>query len=328
MAKDDATGKHKSNGPLTGLLSQLGVARHPIVVLIREKFCTFEGCWMCIANLIVIACRLLASVLCCLGPLVALSWVAGWPFRLPVELFFWPQSASLGGAGFPPPEPYPTALLLDRCPKNARRDRAAGASFPPSASLWAHTDPPPGPPGPPVGGSGGLEAFGSGEPSPPSSSSSGLWSLRQASRVVVRDLPCLNASHLDAGVCVAAKDKATMRCLPSFLVIGAQKAGSTDLRGLLSFHPYLDGPSSEVRFFTHLGGDLSTAKRELELRWREYLAWFPEWPLPLEIKRGGLIAGGGAGLLGSLRGKGGAGAAAKAQGGGGHPAGSPAGSPA
>ena len=99
MAKDDATGKHKSNGPLTGLLSQLGVARHPIVVLIREKFCTFEGCWMCIANLIVIACRLLASVLCCLGPLVALSWVAGWPFRLPVELFFWPQSASLGGAG-------------------------------------------------------------------------------------------------------------------------------------------------------------------------------------------------------------------------------------
>ena len=77
-----------------------------------------------------------------------------------------------------------------------------------------------------------------------------------------------------------------------------------------------------MRFFTHLGSDLSTAKRELELRWREYLAWFPEWPLPLEIKRGGLIAGGGAGLLGSLRGKGGAGAAAKAQGGGGHPAGS------
>lgn len=38
----------------------------------------------------------------------------------------------------------------------------------------------------------------------------------------------------------------TMRCLPSFLVLGAQKAGSTDLRGLLSFHPSLDGPSSEV----------------------------------------------------------------------------------
>ena len=45
----------------------------------------------------------------------------------------------------------------------------------------------------------------------------------------------------------------TMRCLPSFLVLGAQKAGSTDLRGLLSFHPFLDGPSSEVRGHTEKG---------------------------------------------------------------------------
>ena len=98
------------------------------------------------------------------------------------------------------------------------------------------------------------------------------------------DLACLNYSHLDAGVCVALRGEGQskkadtptkMRCLPSFLVIGAQvdlprnvrelfivpghpgtnsntylmpfqKAGTTDLRGLLSFHPHLDGPASEV----------------------------------------------------------------------------------
>ena len=48
--------------------------------------------------------------------------------------------------------------------------------------------------------------------------------------------------------------------------IGAQKAGTTDLRGLLSFHPYLDGPTEEVRFFSHITiSDLGSKKRP----WRE-----------------------------------------------------------
>ena len=48
----------------------------------------------------------------------------------------------------------------------------------------------------------------------------------------------------------APKTSARSGC-PSGAGPGQAGAGSTDLRGLLSFHPYLDGPSSEVRFFTH-----------------------------------------------------------------------------
>jgi len=33
--------------------------------------------------------------------------------------------------------------------------------------------------------------------------------------------------------------------------------------------------SAQVRFFTHI-----SSEAELHARWREYLAWFPEWPLP------------------------------------------------
>ena len=138
-----------------------------------------------------------------------LVYVGIQPEGMPVELFFWPQSSLLGGSGYPPAEPLVTAELLGHCPagRPATRGRPGQADD---------------------------------------------GSVRAPPRWVLQDMPCLNASHLDAGVCVAAAGPkgarpATMRCLPSFLVIGAQKAGSTDLRGLLSFHPYLDGPSSEVR---------------------------------------------------------------------------------
>lgn len=67
-------------------------------------------------------------------------------------------------------------------------------------------------------------------------------SIRTSPRWIIQDSQCLNISQLDAGVCISSPNSGTpttMKCLPSFLVIGAQKAGSTDLRGLLSFHPFL-----------------------------------------------------------------------------------------
>ena len=176
----------------------------------------------------------ICQALCCAACFaLVLAVVALGQLRMPVELFWWPQSSWLGGAGFPPPEDMQVAVLKGRCPAHPGRITAAAESK-----------------------SGG--------------------SIRAPPRWILDDLPCLNASQLDAGVCVrTARGAGTMRCLPSFLVIGAQKAGSTDLRGLLSFHPYLDGPSSEVRFFTHVTGEES-----LERRWREYLKWFPVWRIP------------------------------------------------
>jgi len=163
--------------------------------------------------------------------------------HLPVELFSWPQARWLGGSGFPPPETLAVALVTHPCQEwkpSSRNATAALQRFSPRSETR------------------GIMA-------------GPLW--------VLQDRPCLNTSLLDAGVCISSSQSPgtsrSMRCLPSFLVIGAQKAGTTDLRGLLSFHPYLDGPSSEVRFFSHV-----TSVTELNQRWRKYLEWFPEFQIP------------------------------------------------
>ena len=58
----------------------------------------------------------------CVGVLLLAALSFGWPLpflHLPVELFYWPQAAVLGGAGFPPPSALRVGVVLHRCP--ARR---------------------------------------------------------------------------------------------------------------------------------------------------------------------------------------------------------------
>ena len=231
---------------VTGFLHALGLDRHPLVVQTRND-ATREGCLPCLGRILAVLLKAGATLLVVAALALALLAAGVQPSRMPVELFWWPQAASLGGAGFPPAAPLASAVLLGHCPNG--RPSWPSSSSPSSSSSSVSSSP----------FSSSFSSFSSSF----SSLSASPDAVARAPRWVLQDLPCLNASHLDAGVCVAeapdarglglaggSRDApATMRCLPSFLVVGAQKAGSTDLRGLLSFHPYLDGPSSEV------GGD-------------------------------------------------------------------------
>lgn len=49
-----------------------------------------------------------------------------------------------------------------------------------------------------------------------------------------------NSSLLDAGVCIG--DARVYACLPSVLLVGAMKAGTTEFMEYLSFHPQLRVP--------------------------------------------------------------------------------------
>jgi hypothetical protein len=153
---------------------------------------------------------LVAQVACCCSVVFIFCIVIGWnlghgvlPF--PTELFWWPQSSCLGGSGFPDPSSLNIAQVYQTCPK----------SRPTFSANNKHNN-----------------------------ELNNGFSIRTSPRWIIQDTECLNTSHLDAGVCIAEPTAkgghpTSMKCLPSFLVIGAQKAGSTDLRGLLSFHPFL-----------------------------------------------------------------------------------------
>jgi len=68
-----------------------------------------------------------------------------------------------------------------------------------------------------------------------------------------------------------------LRCLPSFLIVGAQKAATGSLASWLGEHPHLRrgvGPAAhvnEVHYFDQLDGN---ATRPLA-NWRSYLRAFP-----------------------------------------------------
>lgn len=89
---------------------------------------------------------------------------------------------------------------------------------------------------------------------------------------------CVNASRLDAGVCV--EDTSTLRravrCVPSLAVIGAMKSGTTNIMLYLNLHPRLRtsenrfGWPVESRYFS--GADDATSAAE---DWRSYLALYP-----------------------------------------------------
>lgn len=161
-----------------------------------------------------IAC-VLFQVLFAVSGIIFILLFIGWnlgpqgllPF--PTELFWWPQPYYLGGSGYPPME----LMSVAQIDKSSKQCSFEGR--PPYSSENVYNN-----------------------------ELNNDYSIRKSPRwIVPSHSKCLNVSHLDAGVCVSdalsTSTPTSMKCLPSFLVIGAQKAGSTDLRGLLSFHPYL-----------------------------------------------------------------------------------------
>lgn len=110
------------------------------------------------------------------------------------------------------------------------------------------------------------------------------WSKRAEAGSVVSDAACrLNASQLDAGVCVelafriGSRERLSTRCMPSLAVIGAMKCGTTNLMLYLSLHPRLRttenalGWPVEMRFFSR-----ATDADRAALSWRDYVSKFPE----------------------------------------------------
>ena len=115
-------------------------------------------------------------------------------------------------------------------------------------------------------------------------------------RFVLQDAgACVTARAVDAGACVVDGGRAgafrslvsslvggggekSLRCLPSFLIVGAQKAATGSLSDWLSRHPMLrrgSGPKAharEVHYFDRLRGN---ATASVDGTWRDYLGAFP-----------------------------------------------------
>lgn len=66
-------------------------------------------------------------------------------------------------------------------------------------------------------------------------------SIRTSPRPVIHhtDMPtlCSCQSSVDAGVCY--RNKGSLKCLPSFLIVGAMKSGTGALMKWLNYHPYI-----------------------------------------------------------------------------------------
>lgn len=120
--------------------------------------------------------------------------------------------------------------------------------------------------------------------SKPSKACSRGWSKRAVAGSILSDAACrLNASQLDAGVCVelafriGSRERLSTRCMPSLAVIGAMKCGTTNLMLYLSLHPRLRttenvlGWPVEMRFFSR-----ATDADSAALSWRDYLSKYPE----------------------------------------------------
>ena len=69
--------------------------------------------------------------------------------------------------------------------------------------------------------------------------------------VVSLDKPVALMTPLRAGDCVVDSD-GRARCLPSFLIVGTQRAGMRALQGWLALHPALLGDAGETHFFDRL----------------------------------------------------------------------------
>lgn len=101
--------------------------------------------------------------------------------------------------------------------------------------------------------------------------------LRKLLRIWIDPGPetCPTPFNMDAGLCIRSATKSAVngetdyRCLPSALLIGAQKAGTRMLLNYLTTHPRLSSPSAELHF---LNRDTPTHLGEF---WRAYLEEFP-----------------------------------------------------
>eukprot|EP00730_Choanoeca_flexa_P014597 TRINITY_DN6439_c0_g1_i2.p1 TRINITY_DN6439_c0_g1~~TRINITY_DN6439_c0_g1_i2.p1 ORF type:complete len:508 (+),score=124.07 TRINITY_DN6439_c0_g1_i2:289-1812(+) len=89
--------------------------------------------------------------------------------------------------------------------------------------------------------------------------------------IVLANSKCPRVADLDAGMCVMDKESGKMGCLPSFIVIGAMKAGTAEVQGWLSQHPNMyrwGGPSDsgagEAHFFDSLKSD-----EDLAAKWKD-----------------------------------------------------------
>lgn len=75
---------------------------------------------------------------------------------------------------------------------------------------------------------------------------------------------CINISHLNSNVCIEATKSSSsdpphsITCLPSFMIIGFEKASTTELLLWLSYHPNLLGKWAETRFFSKVNSPVST----------------------------------------------------------------------
>jgi hypothetical protein len=109
------------NRLLTSTLTALGVANEPTILMLRNEGCRGNSRHL-VCSLLCSGLKLFCLALGLFVMGVAFTWTTGiGPVRIPVELFWWPQPASLGGAGFPPPEPLPVAMLLNSCPNGRPR---------------------------------------------------------------------------------------------------------------------------------------------------------------------------------------------------------------
>ena len=78
---------------------------------------------------------------------------------------------------------------------------------------------------------------------------------------------CSMPSGIDAGLCVRVHTLRTtgeggsVRCLPSFIIIGVQKAGTRELRNWLDIHPNLTGHSAELGYLNRLGCTTESFRR-------------------------------------------------------------------
>lgn len=73
--------------------------------------------------------------------------------------------------------------------------------------------------------------------------------------------PCINISNLNSNVCIesskSSSDHGGVTCLPSFMIIGFEKASTTELLLWLSYHPNLLGKWAETRFFSKVTSPVS-----------------------------------------------------------------------
>ena len=90
---------------------------------------------------------------------------------------------------------------------------------------------------------------------------------------------CTVPRRLDAGLCVFISSLTTrvepdeweqVKCTPSFLIIGAQKSGSTEIVNILSAHPQLLRTKEGELRFLHTLSNMSDADF-----WRRYASLFP-----------------------------------------------------